>query len=127
MPSGVESLRAFFDVRIFNPFSPSNRKPLLSSVYRQHEKVKKRHYEQRIQDIEHSSFTPLVLSSTGGMGPITTVFLQTVGIATSCKVGGTLFYDHGLAPLQVFIFPLTCSIMCIEGPALPFTTMKDSH
>ena len=105
---GEKFERAFFDVRVFNPFSPSNRKPLLSSVYRQHEKVKKRHYEQRIQEIEHSSFTPLVFSSTGGMGPITTVFLQTVGITTSCKVGGTLFYDHGLAPLQAFIFPLTC-------------------
>ncbi len=35
-------------------------------------------------------------------------FLQTVGIATCCKVGGTLFYDLGLAPLQAFIFPLTC-------------------
>ena len=104
----VKFERAFFDVRVFNHFSPSNRKSLLSSVYRQHEKVKKRHYEQRIQEIEHSSFTPLVFSSTGGMGHITTVFLQTVGIATSCKVGGTLFYDHGLAPLQAFIFPLTC-------------------
>ena len=29
--------------------------------------MKKRVYEERIQEIEHSSFTPLVMSSTGGM------------------------------------------------------------
>ena len=77
--------RAFFDVRFFNPFSPSYRKPLLSSVYRQHDKVKKRHYEQRIQEIEHSSFTPLVFSSTGGMGPITTVFNKRLASLLAAK------------------------------------------
>ncbi len=35
---------------------------------------KKRSYEQRIRDIEHASFTPLVLSATGGMGKQSTTF-----------------------------------------------------
>ena len=35
------------------------------------ENTKKRAYEQRVREIEHGTFTPLVLSATGGMGNAT--------------------------------------------------------
>eukprot|EP00731_Ephydatia_muelleri_P022197 Em0014g788a len=38
------------------------------SYYRKHENLKKREYELRIREVERASFTPIVLSSTGGMG-----------------------------------------------------------
>ena len=66
--------RAFFDVRVFNPYAPSNRHSTLAVSYRQHESLKKRHYEQRVREVEHASFTPLVFSSTGGLGPAATTF-----------------------------------------------------
>ena len=44
--------RAFFDVRVFNPFAPSNRHSSIASSYRHHESLKKRHYEQRIREVE---------------------------------------------------------------------------
>ena len=56
--------RAFFDVRIFNPHAPSNHQPI-PTCYRKHENSKKRAYKQRVREIEHGSFTPLVLSSLG--------------------------------------------------------------
>ena len=62
------SQSAFFDVRVFNPFTPSNLSRSLSATYQQHEKLKRRVYEQRIREVEHGSFTPIVLSATGGMG-----------------------------------------------------------
>ena len=64
--------RAFFDVRVFNPHASSNNQPL-STCYRKHENAKKRAYDQRIREIEHGTFTPLVLSLTGGMGTAATV------------------------------------------------------
>ena len=33
-----------------------------------HESTKKREYAQCVPDVEHGVFTPLVLSTTGGMG-----------------------------------------------------------
>ena len=69
--------RAFFDVRIeFNPYAPSNRNSSISTTFRQHENIKKRHYEQRIREVEHSSFTPLVFSTTGGLGPAASTFYK---------------------------------------------------
>ncbi len=41
-----------------------------------HEREKKRAYEQRVREIEHSSFTPLVLSASGGMGTEATIFYK---------------------------------------------------
>ena len=64
----------FFNVRVqFNPLAPSNCRFSLAATYRQHESAKRRSYEQRIREVEHGLFTPLVLSATGGMAPAATV------------------------------------------------------
>ena len=68
--------KTFFDVRVFNPYAPSNKNQTPSACYRKHEKEKKRAYEQRICEVEHSSFTPLVFSATGGMGREATCFYK---------------------------------------------------
>ena len=65
--------RAFFDVRVFNPLVPSNCRSSLTATYRRHENIKKRSYEQRIREVEHGSFTPLVFSASGGMAPAATI------------------------------------------------------
>jgi len=68
--------KAFIDVRVFNPSAQSNRRAPLSSVYRKHEQEKRRQYDQRVREIEHATFTPLVLSTTGGMGRAATTFYK---------------------------------------------------
>ena len=70
---GSRHQKAFFDVRIFNPTVPSYRNTAVSSLYRRFERDKQRMYEQRIRDVEMSSFTPLVFSTFGGMGSAATV------------------------------------------------------
>ena len=71
---GANRERAFFDVKVFNPYAPPNRQSAsMSSTYRMHERVKKRQYSQRIQEVEHGTFTPLVMSLTGGLGREATV------------------------------------------------------
>ena len=64
---------AFFDVRVFNPLAPSNCRSSLSTTYRRHEATKKRSYEQRVREIKHGPFTPLVFSASGGMAPAATI------------------------------------------------------
>ena len=41
----------------------------IKQIYEQHEKEKKRKYNQRIVQVEKATFTPLVFSTTGGMAP----------------------------------------------------------
>ena len=47
-----------------------------AAVYRKHKLEKKWAYQQRVQEVEHSFFTPLVLSATGGMGNEATIFYK---------------------------------------------------
>ena len=100
--------RTFFDVRVFNPYAPSNQTPTPSSCYRKHENIKKREYYLRIREIERASFTPIVLSSTGGMGSIATTTCKRLASLLADKWGTSysqtmrwlravypsLFYDH---------------------------------
>ena len=44
------------------------------SCYRKHKQTKKRMYEQRCREVEHASFTPLVIPATGGLAKETTIF-----------------------------------------------------
>ena len=72
---GGRNERNFEDVRrVFNPHAPTNKNTPLQSAYRTHEKMKKRAYQQRVLEIEHASFTPVVLSATGGMANEATFF-----------------------------------------------------
>jgi hypothetical protein len=64
------------DVRVFNPSAKSNRLTSLQAAYKRHEQEKKRHYEERIREVEHVTFTPLVLSTTGEMGKAAAVFYK---------------------------------------------------
>ena len=66
---------AYFDVRVFYPNASSYRS-LSLTVYKHHEDAKKREYGHRVRDIEHGVFTPLVFTSTGGMGRKATVFYR---------------------------------------------------
>ena len=67
---------AFFGVRVFNPFAPSNTNSTPESVYKRHKNEKIRNYEEIVREVEHGSFTPLVFSATGGMGKAATVMYQ---------------------------------------------------
>ena len=65
---GVNTQEAFFDLRVFHPFASSYSNTSLTSLYRQHERKKKREYGDRVREVEMGCFTPLVFSTVGGMG-----------------------------------------------------------
>ena len=78
--------RTFFDVRVFIPYTRSNRNPAsLVSVYARHEKEKRRSYEARVLHIEHASFVPIVLSCTGGQGKAAKALYRRVASMVSEK------------------------------------------
>ena len=60
--------RSFLDIRIMHPNSSSYMNKDIAQVYRQHEREKKRTYNERIIQVEKGSFTPIVMSTFGGMG-----------------------------------------------------------
>ena len=106
--------RAFFDVRVFNPYAPSNRQSL-RACYKKHENQKKRAYEQRIRKIEHGSFTPLVMSLTGGLGNAATVCFKRLGSLISFKRDTSYSRTMAWIRCSLSFSLLRSSIQCIRG------------
>ena len=76
---------AFFDDRGFYPNASSNRSMTSTAAYHKHELTKKREYTQRVRDVEHGVFTPLILSATGAMGREATTFYKRLADGISRK------------------------------------------
>ena len=70
---GSHHEKVFMDVRVFNPNADSYRNLHPETCFRRQEQEKRRKYEQRIRDVEHASFSPLIFSTSGGMGKSTAV------------------------------------------------------
>ena len=70
--------KAFVDIRVLQPQAPSNGNKSIPATYRAHELETKRKYNARVINIERATFTPLVFSSSGGMGSEASVFYKRV-------------------------------------------------
>ena len=61
--------KAFFDVRVFHAPAASNRNlKTIPAMYKHHENLKKKEYNARVLQVEKGVFSPLVFSTSGGMG-----------------------------------------------------------
>ena len=88
--------------------------PVVSSAYRRHEQAKKREYGQRVRDVEHGVFTPLVLSTTGGMGKEATTFYKRLADMIAQKRQHP-YSVMGWLRCRLSFASLRSSIMCIRG------------
>ena len=77
--------RSFFDIRVFNPLAATHVNASLKKCYTSQEGEKRRVYEQRIREVEHGSFSPLVFNTLGGFGPLATVVYKRIASQISDK------------------------------------------
>ena len=89
--------KTFFDVRIFHEGNKSNSGPI-NRIFLNHEDEKKRTYNQRILEVEKSSFTPLVFSTSGGVGKEAEKFHKRLAGLISTKRG--IPYSHAISHLR---------------------------
>ena len=107
--------RTFLDVRVFNSYAPSNKNTTIEKCFRKHELEKKRTYDQRVREIEDASFTPLVLSASGGFAKEATHFYKRLASLLAEKWDHS--YNHTMNWLRCTLsFALLRSaILCIRG------------
>ena len=106
---------AFFDVRVFYPNASSYINRNLASLYKHHETTKKREYGQRIREIEHGTFTPLIFSTTGGMSPETTTFFKKLASDIAQKQHLEYSMVLGWMRCRLSFALLRSAIMAIRG------------
>ena len=106
---------AYFDIRVFNPNAPSYRSQDLHHLYRRHEQEKKREYNQRVLEVEDGVFTPLVFSTSGGMGKESTVFYKRLADSLSRKRDKPYSVTMGWLRCCLNFALLRSAILCIRG------------
>jgi len=82
------AVNGFWGGRFKKSWYSSNMDTTISNCYRKHEAEKKCAYEQCIQEVEHSTFTPLVFSTTGRMALQSTKFYKRLASLLAVK------WDH---------------------------------
>ena len=90
------------------------------TIFREHESSKKCEYLQRVLEVEHATFTPLVLRTNGGMGDKCGRFVSELANKLSLK------QDEPYASIMSWIRTklsfeiLRSTIMCLRGLRIPW-------
>ena len=106
---------AFFDVRVFHPNADSYRDLELQQIYCNHENEKKRLYSRRVLDIEHGTFTPLIFTSTGGMGKECLQYHSRLAQLISIKKGEDYAKTISWIRARTSFALLRSALICLRG------------
>ena len=109
------SRHAYFDVKLVSPLARSYAHKTPKSLFANAEKMKIREYGERIREVEHGDFNPIVFTTAGGIAPQCHLVLKRIAekIAVKqnvsySKVAGWLRCRFGFAVLRT-------SLMCLRG------------
>ena len=109
------SAMAFFDVRVFSPFAKTHLKTTLDAAFDSQEQQKKTKYNQRVIQVEHGSFTPIVMSAYGGYGRETERFLSQLIHKISEKKDVPLSSISNYIRTKLSFILVKAQVMCIRG------------
>ncbi len=106
---------AFFDFRGFYPHASSYRNKSIEQLYRNAENTKKKEYAQRISKCDHGSFTPMVMASTGSMGPEASVALKVLARRIAKKSGQLYCVTVAVLRSRLAFVAAKAALVCIRG------------
>ena len=111
---GGRSECCFMDIQVFNAYAQSNVHSI-SAAYRCHENIERRAYGQRVPEIEHAPFTPIVMSATGGLAPEATTFYRRLASLLASKWGDDYSVVMGWLHCSLSFSLLRSAIVCVHG------------
>ena len=86
----------------------------MTTAYRWHENIKQHAYGQNVREVEHASFTPIVMSATGGLAPEATTFYRRLASLLASKWGDEYCVIMGWLRCSLFSL-LQSTIACMRG------------
>ena len=100
--------------------SQSNQNKSTEKIFESHENEKKRHYNQRVIDVEQGTFTPLVFGTNGGFGKECDLFIKKLAEKMALKSDES--YASVITWLRTDLsFCILKSVnTCVRGSRRPF-------
>ena len=121
----VKGQKAFFDVRVFDPNASRYVTQNLQQCYARNEKEKKNGYVERILNVEHASFTPLVFTIQGGMSREAHTFYNRLSdmIANKRKEPTSVITNWIRTKLNFAL--LKSCLLCLRGSRTPWNATRN--
>ena len=110
-----QGTKAFADIRIFNPLARSYLNQTIAAAHLSNEKQKKREYNQRVLEVEHGCFTPLVFTCFGGMSKECSSFFKQLTLLIAEKRGVPFYEVSSLIRTKISFALLRVAIICVRG------------
>ena len=108
----------FFDIRVCHPNAESYKDLMPEQIYRLHENEKKRMYASRVLEVEQATFTPLVFTTTGGMGRECLRYHSRLAELISLKKGEDYAKTITWIREKVSFSILRSALLCLRGSRL---------
>ena len=107
--------KAYFDVKVFNPLAKTYSKQTLKQAHKTGENKKKKFYSERVINVEHGTFTPLVFSCLGGMSVECAHFYNTMADKLCEKRDISVSQARTWIRTKLSFCLLRSTHMCIRG------------
>ena len=109
------SQRAYFDIRVFNANAQSNISRNIEETFIHHEREKSRQYSDRIVNVEHGSFTPIIFGTHGDYSQLTSRFIYHFAKLISQKRNICFSESKSWLNIKLSNLVVRLTILCIKG------------
>ena len=104
---------------VYNPMAKTYANSSMLASHRQNENEKKRQYNERILQVEHGSFTPLVFSCMGGMAKECSMFYKRLSEEIAEKQKCDVLSMYALIKAKLNFSLIRTANLCIRGTRDP--------
>ena len=116
---------AVFEIRVCFPNADTYKDLELSSNYKLQEEEKKRKYAERVNEIEHGTFTPLVLTTTGERSKECKTYHSRLAELIANTKGEQYHTTIAWIRTKICFFLLRSSFVCLRGSRTLKKTTND--
>ena len=107
--------QAYFDVKVVSPFARSNAPLKPAQLFKNAERSKIREYGERIRNVDHGDFTPLVFTCAGGMAPKSHLVLKRLAEKLSERQNIQLSVVSGWLRCRLSFALLRTTLLCVRA------------
>jgi hypothetical protein len=107
--------QAYFDVKVVSPFARSNAQLTPAQLFKKSELSKIREYKERILNVEHGDFNPLVFTCSGGMAPQAHIVLKRLAEKMSKKQNLSVSVVSGWLRCRLSFALLRTTLLCVRA------------
>jgi hypothetical protein len=107
--------QALFDIRIISPYARSYLHQNHQQMFRIAEQSKIREYKDRVNNVDHGDFTPLVFTTAGGISPQSHLFLKRISEKLSIIKDQPPSVTAGWLRCRFSFSLLRTTLVCLRG------------